>query len=202
MRRQRGLTLIEVLLATVLTALVLGGVLGIFGFVMRQWGGQVSRSNALQAANLGMDRMTKEMRHAILYESVDAYGVSNVFTFPNNKDSAGNYVPAWSGGKLQYQPGTRVRFYLSDTTGDPAVAGPILWREYLPVGGSWTIDSAWSLQPGSSARGQVANVTELSFSTTGMPANTVRVALTIQVREGSQTTAYTVKRDVYLSNHN
>ena len=52
------------------------------------------------------------------------------------------------------------------------------------------------------ARPNIPDVTALTFSTAGMPANTVRVTLTMADKEGGQTSSYTVSRSVYLSNHN
>ncbi|HZO89759.1 MAG TPA: prepilin-type N-terminal cleavage/methylation domain-containing protein [Chthonomonadaceae bacterium] len=200
MSRRRGLTLVEVLMALTLGAVVLVPVLLIFATLSGQWARQISRSKAIQEANLAVDGMAKEIREAISFLPYDAAtNTANVFTLPANRDASGNYVPAWQNGTLQYQPGTQVSFYLANARGN--AGGPNLWRQYKLPGGNWTADAAWSLLPGSSVP-RIGDVQSLSFDATGTPPNVVRLTLTVAVTEGIRTWTYTVRRDVYMAHHN
>lgn len=184
-------------------SVVFAAVLGIFGGVTRQWGGQVSRANAVQEANLGLMLMGREASGAMAYQPLDSAGYASVFTFPADKDAQGNAVPARSGAGLAFQSGAKVRFYLSDATGSPTASGSILWRATAPAGSNvWTPDSSWSLAPGNSTRGRVENASSLSVSQANVPNNVVRIILAVTVKEGAQISTETLRRDVYLSNSN
>lgn len=205
MKTRRGVTLIEILVAATVLALVMGAVLGVFNFSTRQWGRQVSRSEALLSANQAMNALCKDIGNSINVQA-DSSGVLSVFTLPGRTDAAGNYVPVLQNGSLAYQPGLQIHYHLSNGKGN-AQGGTNLWREYWQTGGllglgsSWTQDADWSQLPGGRTT-KYPNVTAMTFSTTGMPANTVRVSLTMTYQEGSQTSNYTVSRSVYMSNHN
>ncbi len=207
MKKCRGVTLIELLIAATVSALVLIAVLGIFNFSTRQLGAQTSRAKAILIANQAMDAMTKDIRNSISVQA-DANGVLSVYTLPGNTDAAGNYVPVWQNGSLVYTPGLQIHYRLSNWKGN-APSGTSLWREYWQTGGllglgsSWTLDNAWTLLPGGSpAMPKFQNVSALAFSNAGLPANMVRISLTMAIQEGQQTSNYTVSRSVYLSNHN
>lgn len=182
---------------------VTAAVLGVFGGVTRQWGGQVSRARAVQDAALGLMLVGREASRATTFQPLDSAGYANVFTFPADTDAQGNLVPARVGAGLAYQSGSKVRFYLSDSTGSPAAPGSILWRATAPAGSNvWTPDSSWSLSPNGSGRGRVETASALAFSQANVPNNVVRIRLTVTVKEGGQVTAETLRRDVYLSNSN
>lgn len=191
--RNRGVSLIEVLLAATLMAIVLVPVLEVFGFITRQWATQVSRGNSVQDANLAMERMAKNIEQSI------AFDVTNAFIMPADTDVSGNYVPRWQSGSLAYYPGTQYRFALSNKSGNatPGENKDHLWRYTRPTGGlltmilsSWTKDSNWSLidptKPNSG--GVVRNISVLTFTSVGMPTNMVRASITISTAEGTTTT--------------
>lgn len=213
-----GMTLIEMMIALSVVALVLAAVLGIFNSSTRLWNAQAGRSKSLLTANLAMEMMAKDIGSAVSVQN-DSNGSPTIFILPATMDASGNATPTLSNGTPAYAPGTQVQFYLSNAQGT-AKSGTNLWRQTAPpptqsggllggllsglLGGSGTVstpDQTWSLQPG----GRIAkypNVTALSFSTAGLPANTVQITLTVAVKEGGQTSSYTVKRNVYLANHN
>ena len=207
MDKRRGVTLIEMMVVVAVSALVLTAILNIFGAVTRQWGTQMSRSNALQAANLALDLMAKEIHEAMSYTpGGGSLPQTDIFALPANTDADGNYVPTLSGGTLAYRTGGQFRFYLGDKNGGTLLgSGTCLWRESKGTGilSTWTKDEAWSLLPGGSAAGpKVCDVTSLAFSTDEAAPHTVRVTLTVEVKEGHQATPVTLQRDVYLSHHN
>ena len=218
LRRNRGMTLIELLVVMSVVATLLFAVLGIFRMIVLQWSGQVSRSKAILAANLGIDEIANEMADATAFNLVDGV-LNNTFTLPANTDAAGNYIPAWSGSTLAFAAGDRAQYYLA--AADGVSAGNILWRRYYgngPTGGKpkrggkpkkggtqtyagWTNDTFASLQPGSAEHGLVENVTSLNFIP-NYANNTVYILMTITVKENQKTYTFTVSRNVYLANHN
>ena len=203
LRNTRGITLIEILVVLSVIATLLGATLAIFRSIAKQWNGQVSRSRAIQMANLGVDRMAKEISQTVQYNAFDTPPtITNTFNPPSDTDAAGNFVPKWSGSNLAYNYDERIRFYLAGPDGSSA--GNILWRTYsdkLNGNGHWTPDKTWSLLSPTSTHGRVENVTSLSFQA-GSAANTVVISLTVSAKEGPKTYPYTVTRTVYLANHN
>ena len=107
-------------------------------------------------------------------------------------------VDTVNGGYLTpLQTGDVIRFYLSDTTGNPANSGTILWRS---VNG--TPDSAWSLRNGTRGTMDLGdNKLSFSYSPTSSPdAVTVTVTATKSAGDAPaiQTTAST---EILLRNH-
>lgn len=226
MNNRRGVTLIELLIAMSVSGLVLIAVLGIFGFSTRQLGTQTGRAQTILRANQAMNAMAQDIQSSITAQN-DSNGNPTIFILPSNTDNAGDYIPTTpKNGSLGYQPGSALAYGLSDATGN-AATGTNLWRyQYQQKGpggrgllggllgggpgSSWVPDTDWSLLPSSSptppkgvaAPPKFPNVTVLTFSSAGMPANTVQVTLTMTDKEGSQTSSYTVSRIVYLANHN
>ena len=217
-RRNRGVTLIELLVVMSVVATLLFAVLTIFRRIVSQWGGQVSRSRAVLAANLGIDEIVDDMSDGVTFNLVDG-PLYNTFTLPNNTDAAGNYIPVWSGSNLTYAAGDHVQYYLAGTDG--ASAGNILWRRYNgsgPTGGKpkkhgkpkkggaqtyagWTDDAGFSMQPGSATHGVVENVTNLNFIPNYLN-NTVFISLKVTGMENQNPYSFTITRTVYLQNHN
>ena len=202
-KASRAVTLIELLVAISISGIVLLAVSGIFLGIQRQWAYSATRGKAVEAAEIALDQIATDIRNAIALQAVDG---TKTFTFslPANMDAQGNYVPARVGPSIQYVAGSRIHYYLSDSTG-AAGTGTMLWRETnsLPSGNSgWTADSAWSLAAGSGSKTKYNNVSALTFTTAGLPTNVVQVSVTVQVTEGQQTYTLTLQRSVYLSNHN
>ena len=191
----------EVLVAMSMMSAVSLSVLMIFGSLSRKWGQNISRANATQAATMALGRISKEAGMAMTFSASGGPGGLPYFTFPANMDANGNYVPAWNSNSLQFQPGSNVVYYISDGTGATGAGGVILWRQYQS-GGGWLKDQQWSLRPGSATHGSIENLTALTFTASGLPANTVRVSVTVAVTEGKQTNTITLTRDIYLSCHN
>ena len=218
-RRKRGITLIELLVVMSVVATLLFAVLAIFRRIVLQWSGQVSRSKAILAANLGIDEIANEMQAATTFNLVDA-SLTNTFTLPSDTDASGNYVPVWNGSTLAYGAGDRVQYYLAGPDG--VSAGNILWRRYNAFGTSngqpknrgqakknkgaatyagWVNDTFDSMQPGSVTHGIVENVTALNFIPIAAN-NAVFISLTVTGVENQKTYAFTVTRIVYMQNHN
>lgn len=199
MRRSRpGLSLVDVLLAASVMAVLLAAILGIYCHITSRWSLQAARAKSIQSASLAIDLMAKEIGSGIRFTD-SLSGRNSVLTLPADTDAQGNYTLNASTGR--YASGTLVHYYLSDASGNPAASGAILWREYNN-GGGWIKDTAWSLLPGSTTRGRVGTVSALTFTTSGLTANLVRITLTLAVTEGVETANNTLQRDIYLSNNN
>ncbi len=199
MNNRKGVTLIELLVVLSVLGLVLIPVLGILNFSTRQFGSQTGRAQTILLANQAMNAICKEAGRAVS-TAPDALG-NLYFVMPGNTDTGGNYVPVQQSGKLTYTSGVLVQFYIGNPNGKNVLGNHNLWRQTLAPDLKGTPDNAWSLTPGTNVP-LFPNVTALTFSTTGMPANTVRVSLTMTDTEGGQTSTETVTRSVYLSNHN
>src|SRR5437764_13988833 len=105
-RQLRGFSLPEVLLAVSIMSGVLVGVLGILNLGLRRWNTQAGHSLAMQEANIAMERMCKDIRSAISFNTVTVgSNVVNNFVLPANTDAAGNYIPQRSGAALTYNSG-------------------------------------------------------------------------------------------------
>ncbi len=197
---KRGVTLIELLVVMSVVATLIAAVLMIFQRITLQWNGQVSRSRAIMQANLGIDRMANEMGKAVVFNIFDS-SKFNTFALPANTDAAGNYVPVWNAGTLQYNAGGRVQYYLA--AADGSSAGNILWRRYNPNpngNAGWVSDTKWSLVSPISTQGRVENVTSLMFIP--LSTTTVFISLKVAAKENQTSTTFAVTRTVYLSNHN
>jgi len=202
-KKSRGVTLIEVLVALSLCSAVLIAVSGIFLGIQKQWAFSATRGKAVEAAELALDQIATDARNSIAFMAVDGTK-TNTFSLPNSTDAQGNYLPSRVSSALQYVAGSRVHYYLSDATGT-AGTGTMLWRETnsAPTGNTgWTADSAWSLAAGTGSKTKYNNISALAFSTSGMPANTIKVTITVQTTEGGQTYTLSLQRSVYLANHN
>ncbi len=202
-RSARGVTLIELMVSIGLTGLVLIAVSGILMGIQRQWVFSSTRAKAVETGEIALDQMASDVRNGITFLAVDG-AKTNTFSLPNTVDSSGNYIPARVGTLLQYVAGSRIRYYLSDSTGT-AGTGTMLWRQTnsAPTGDAgWTADSAWSLAAGSGSKTKYNNISALTFTTSGMPANVVLISVTVQVTEGTQVYTLSLQRSVYLSNHN
>jgi prepilin-type N-terminal cleavage/methylation domain-containing protein len=192
---KHAFSLIELMVACSIVAIVLVSVIGIFGFAVRQWNYQIGTSTAMEEANLAADMMSKEISTGVQW-------TSNTLVLPANTDSAGNYVPASANGsKVVYASGTEVEYYLSNSTGT-ATSGTDLWRMATNSFSLWKSDTVWSCLPGGVNSGpKFPNVTGLSILQ-GASANNITLSVTVSFPENGQLYAHTATRNVYLSNHN
>ncbi len=203
MRRRAGFSLMEMMVACSVAAIVLLSVVGIFGLAVRQSNTQVTRSQAMIEANQAADAMAAEI-------ATGASWSSGTLTLP--APPAGSTTGGGGGGLLggllglgggggSSPSGTQVQYFLGNWKGK-AGGGGVLWRQYLPSGGSWTLDNAWSCLPGGPIKGgndKYPNVTSLSFSSA--TANIVQLSVTVSSTQNGQTSSYTATRNVYLSCH-
>lgn len=201
---QLGMTLVEIMLGVVLSAIVILPIWGILQLAMRRWNQQASYGLAMQTTNVALQAVQSDGLNAIDWSSTVETGGNTLYYFilPDNKDATNTYyVPEIVNSAVEYVPGPESGYYLSDLTGSLTVTnGTNLWHATKPLGGSWTPDTSWSLVNTSMAR--CPNVTTLSFNDASSPSNAVQVTITASYTEGTTTNSYTQVRQVYFENHN
>lgn len=232
MNNRRGVTLIELLVAMSVSGLVLIAVLGIFGFTSRQLGAQTAHAQTILLANQAMNAMTHDIHNSISVQNDANGNPTEFILPADTDAFGNYIPSTPKKGTYGYQPGSALAYQLSDTTGNAVGGTNLWRYQYQQKGGgggllggllgvvggllgggpggSWVPDTAWSLMPTGPSKPPKAavtltkypNVSALTFSTAGMPANTVQITLTMTGAEGSQTSNYTVSRCVYFANHN
>lgn len=196
-RRRSGVTLIELMIACGLTALIVTAVLGVYVYALQLWDRGQAESSTYTTASLGMVRICKALEQAT-YADTDAYGNLKIWV-PRDRETGGDYLPCWeSNAQLAYHMGDEVIFYLSNYTGASSASGDILWKR---VNGC--PDTGWSMFP-NSKQGRVSPVQSLSLQVVYVSGTRrlVQVTLTAQQKVGRKTESLTLKRYVYLRNHN
>lgn len=197
MKRRLGVTLIEMLIAMSVVSFVLLAVVSVLTSSQRLWNNEVGNAKSMQEANLAMDLICQEASQAVS-TGTDNYG-KFYFVMPKT-DAQGNVLLTLIGGLLGATAGpTGAEFYTSNANGT-ANSGTILWRANVASDGKTTPDAVWSKLPGNTLL-KFPGVTALTYTTTGLPANTVQISLTVTTKEGGQSSSYTDTRIVYLSNH-
>jgi hypothetical protein len=190
------MTLVEVLVAGSLIALVVGALCEMY-LVGQKLAKRVgAQATAWQMANLGMERMAAIIEQGVSATVVGGGGELEM-TLPIDRDANGNYLPRLVGAGLAYGNGEMVRFYCANSGG--VASGDILWLARKPVAGAWTPDAEWSLTPGTT-QGRVQPVSSLSF----VKVNDCAVTATIAASEpyGDKSASATLTRTIYLRNHN
>ena len=195
-RRRAGTTLVEVLIASAVVALVVGALCEMYLTGQRLTKRVHAEGTAWQMATLGMERMATIIEQAVRFEVKDG-GTGLKVVMPRLTDSEGNYVPKAEKDKLKYEDGEEDKFYLANSGG--LSAGDILWLRRKPRGGDDLPDSEWSLTPGTTM-GRVQPVSSLTF----VKVNDRAVTATIAVTEayGGKSASASLTRTIYLRNHN
>ncbi len=147
--RKFAYTLVELVVVMLIVALVMAAVGDIYAQCMIRWGLQTARALATRKYAMLNIALTNEIHDAMKMQKILVNG-NAVFEFTLPSATGNNYAQTWTGGWCRYQEDSKVRFYLSDTTGDPAVVGGgVIWRATAPAGSTtftpdpvWTRDSA------------------------------------------------------------
>ena len=166
--RNRGFTLIEVMIASLVLSLVLSALCSVYFAVSKEWERQNGRGTALAATSMACSRLSDYISQSVGAVVVNRIGTADALAVNLPADTAysGTYVPTWSSGKIQYRSGNWIIFYLSDSTGNYSRSGDILWCATMNWGsfpGSVTPDATWSLyydQP----RGRITPISSIQFT--------------------------------------
>lgn len=123
LRNQKGTTLVEIIIAAGLLALVLVGTLALLINMLSIWSKGASGTSANAYASLAIRKVALQIEEG-KYASVDSGKL--VVAFPYYDESTGDYV--------RTQTGITATYYLSGETGDEST-GTYLWKS---VGGAKT----------------------------------------------------------------
>lgn len=180
-RGNKGFTLVELLVAGSVTALVLVSICGIYFLVSTEWEHQQGQANALMATSQTCSRLHELISQATGAISTDRFSTGDTLAINLPSDKANNiHVPFWTGGKLQYRSGLWKVIYTSDSSGSYYRQGDILWLGDIVVSGSsYTIvpDRTWSMYYNSN-KGRTAPIQSLRFTVTN-PSDYDRVTITV-----------------------
>ena len=205
-RKRRALTLVELVVATAVTALVLTSMCGIYFAVADQWQRQQGEGDALVAASSACSRLADYVSQSTGFVIVNRFhaGDTLIVNLPADRAHDGLYVPTWSEGKLQHRPGNWLVFYLSNSSGSYHQTGNILWAgtvnwDNYPWG---TVpDQSWSLYYDEGA-GRIAPLKSLRFDGTNYDSehSRVRITATSSYRVGDTEQQLQITRDAHVRN--
>lgn len=196
--------MVEVLITSTILALVLTSTCGIYFAVAKEWERQDGRGTALGATSMACSRLSDYVAQSVGAVVLTRFtaGDALAINLPANTAYGGLYVPTWSGGKIEYQDGNWIVFYLSDTTGNYSRAGTILWAATMTWGGfpgSVTPDTTWSLYY-DQARGRIAPISSIQFVVTSSSLPRVTITATSTYKTGTTEMQVRLVRTVCLQN--
>lgn len=203
-RNKHGFTLVEVLITSTVLSLVLTSICGIYFAVSKEWERQDGRGTALGATSMACSRLSDYISQSVGAVVVTRFSTGDALAvnMPANTAYGGTYVPTWSGGKVQYQSGNWLIFYLSDATGNYNRAGTILWAATMTWSGfpgSVTPDSSWSLYY-DLGKGKITPITSLQFVLTNDSLPRVTITAASSYKTGTTQSQVTLTRTVCLQN--
>jgi prepilin-type N-terminal cleavage/methylation domain-containing protein len=198
-----GFTLVELMIATTVLVLVLTSLCSMYFTVANEWQRQDGRGTALAATSTACTKLSDYITQAKGVVVLNRFGAGDAIAVNLPANTAnGIYVPTWSAGKVQYQTGNWIVFYLSNSSGSYGVSGNILWAATMTWAGfpgSVAPDSAWSLyydQP----KGRIAPISSLQFTLTSDSLPRVTIAATSQYVTGTTQSQVRLTRTVCLQN--
>jgi prepilin-type N-terminal cleavage/methylation domain-containing protein len=167
MTLKRGFTLIEVMLATTLTAILIGVTTILYAYTMSRLGHCLSLYASQRETENAMDPIDQTMRLAQTCSEVTANSATTLrCTMPqtcsdtNNDSIFDTCTPTQINrrGYERYGTGKRVWFYLSDSIGVPVAGGTILTMAVVP-----SVDSTPSITSVISSFGRYPGQTATMF---------------------------------------
>lgn len=199
------MTLVEVLIVSAIMSVLFASLCEIYFSVADNSQRQRGEGEALVACSQACSRLNDYLSNAVTATVITRLSSGDTIAVCLPMDSAytGLYVPAWTGGKLQYRNGNWLVFYLSDTSGNYSRNGTILWAATMTWAGypgSVVPDSSWSLYYGQ-ARGRIAPLKSLSFSlTSGTGGTRVTMSAVAAYKAGRSEKQFRLTRTVFLRN--
>ncbi|GBC93111.1 hypothetical protein HRbin15_01598 [bacterium HR15] len=180
MRCQRGLTLMEALIALAVAGVLIATLLMVYVQGTRGFAHLQTQALTERVVETALMEIESACRQAMFAE------VKNgrlILTFPQDKDAYGKPVPIKKKEVPTYRAGERIIYYLSDTSGALNRRGTILWRGLIANNGSVQPDPAWSLL-GNTGQGRIMPVMEFTPS---VQIGSAGIVVTLTVRSTIQT---------------
>lgn len=200
------MTLVELMIASAITAVVLTSLCGIYFSVARGFERQQGEADALLATTNACSKLSDYASRAMSAYVIDRFDIGDTLALNMPLDTAHNglYVPIWNGGKLQCRSGQWLLFYLSDKTGSYNNKGDILWAATVTYNGTYVItpDSAWSLYY-DTGQGRVAPIDSVKFTVVDTPSgDKVTINVVASYEAGNTRKQIQQSRTVCLRNSN
>lgn len=185
-RTRRGFTLIEVVIASGVTMMVLSSIVFFSTFQARSWQEATAVYGSQRPGQTAVELLAPSVRAARSVVVGSSSATRLTLQMPKY-DSSGNLVIPLADGDI-------LSFYLSDATGDPARPGSILWRSKND-----TPDGTWSI-PGGKGRVLLSSgALGFSYFPAASP-ETVTVTINTSKTIGSKTVTYPTSTEVLLRN--
>ncbi len=191
------------MIAVTVLGLVLTSLCGVYFAVANEWQRQDGRGTALAATSMACTKLSDYISQAKGVVVLNRFATGDAIAVNLPADSAnGVFVPTWSAGRVQYQYGNWIVFYLSNSSGSYGVSGDILWAATMTWAGfpgSVTPDANWSLyydQP----KGRITPISSLRFTLTSDGLPRVTIVATSQYATGTTRSQVRLTRTVCLQN--
>jgi hypothetical protein len=186
LRKRRGITLVEVVMATGVALLVVGGMASVSRETNRMWQHSSATISAKQTLYLTAERLAPTLRAALRVDPSRSSTTRLTVILPR-LDAGGNCI-------LPLEDGDSYSFYLSDLTGSTGATGTVLWRAVNGVP-----DSAWSLRGGDAKVDLGTSGLSFGYLPSTDPER-VELRISTTQSEGSLSVAHTATTEVYLRN--
>lgn len=171
---RRGFTLVELMLAAVLTVVVVGTVTLLYGYTFSGISNAATTFATNDQAAHALDTISSTVAQSVSCATVNSGSQTALKCLTpaagsdtNGDGYAEDFQPSTTSrrGVERYAPGNRVWFYFSDSTGAFGSAGTTLWRAQRPDDETPTAldaDAYWTFYRGS-ARPRHGLISSLSF---------------------------------------
>ena len=160
------MTLVELTVVVGVISIILVSLCEIYFAVGREWERQQGSAAALAATSQACTKLADYMSQSVDLVLASRFTANDSIAVCLPANTAhGIYVPVLSGNKLKYKSGTWVLFYLSDSTGNYASSGNILWSGTLStpaLPSSVVPDSTWSKY--ANGVGRYTPITSMQFT--------------------------------------
>jgi hypothetical protein len=188
MRRRRGITVLEVVLGTSISLLLLSGVVGMTRVAALSWYQTDAEVSSKQALALAAARMAPSIRAALRVNVANSGTNKVTVVLPKIDTATGLY-------KTPMEAGDTHTFYLSDATGGLSRQGTLLWRAVNGVP-----DSQWSLRSGRGALDLGTAGLTLAYSGDLNDPRGVQLTLVSRRRNGLKEISRTAVTEIFLRN--
>ena len=208
MNRRRGFSIIDVVLATAITAILCGAMTSLYLFSSTRSAHAITTDAATNQAQQVSDFMDKVISDSVSATVVTSGAQTGLkCTLPaNGTDTNGDGIPdqftpvSITNGVVKWGTGTRVWFYMSNTTGNFTSVGTILTMairndDLLPTGVQRNAAFTFYYDSGKPRWNLVDSVTWAANATNGTAGYTIKTSSLVR-SDSAATSAYTTDKAV------